>query len=113
MSSALLPDKIRPVIIDFLNDKKKEAGEKYNNILPLINFENRQCGFQATKIIMKEGGVINSAYCRHPIKILIVTMKQQIFGNSISAPSKIKWTLLLAALHALNFLIPIKVGLEI
>ena len=70
MSSALLPDKIRPVIIDFLNDKKKEAGEKYNNILPLINFENRQCGFQATKIIMKEGGVINSAYCRHPIKIL-------------------------------------------
>ena len=70
MSSALLPDKIRPVIIDFLNDKKKEAGEKYNNILPLINFENRQCGFQATKIIMKEGGVINSAYCRHQIKIL-------------------------------------------
>ena len=49
---------------------KKEAGEKYNNILPLINFENRQCGFQATKIIMKEGGVIKSAYCRHPIKIL-------------------------------------------
>ena len=70
MSSALLPDKIRPVIIDFLNGKKNEAGEKYNKILPLINFENRQCGFQATKIIMKEGGVINSAYCRHPIKIL-------------------------------------------
>ena len=69
MSSALLPDKIRPVIIDFLNDKKA-AGEKYNNILPLINFENRQCGFQATKIIMKEGGVINSAFCRHPIKML-------------------------------------------
>mgnify|MGYP001162150845 CR=1 FL=1 len=70
MSSALLPEKIRPVIIDFLDGKKNEAGEKYNKILPLINFENRQCGFQATKIIMKEGGVIKSAYCRHPIKIL-------------------------------------------
>ncbi len=70
MSSALLPEKIRPVIVDFLSDKKKEAGDKYNHILPLINFENRQCGFQATKIIMKEGGVIKSSFCRHPIKLL-------------------------------------------
>ena len=70
MSSALLPDKIRPVIIDFLEGKIDSAEEKYNNILPLINFENKQCGFQATKIAMKEGGVIKSAFCRHPIKIL-------------------------------------------
>ena len=70
MSSALLPDKIRPVIIDFLEGKIDNAEEKYNNILPLINFENKQCGFQATKIAMKEGGVIKSAFCRHPIKIL-------------------------------------------
>jgi len=33
MSSALLPEKIRPVIIDFLDGKKNEAGEKYNKIL--------------------------------------------------------------------------------
>ena len=70
MSSALLPDKIRPVLIDFLEGKIDSAEEKYNNILPLINFENKQCGFQATKIAMKEGGVIKSAFCRHPIKIL-------------------------------------------
>jgi len=70
MSSALLPDKIRPVIIDFLNGDKQNAGKKYNDILPLINFENRQCGFQATKVIMKEGGVIKSDFCRHPIKLL-------------------------------------------
>ena len=70
MSSALLPDKIRPVVIDFLEGKIDSAEEKYNNILPLINFENKQCGFQATKIAMKEGGVIKSAFCRHPIKIL-------------------------------------------
>ena len=70
MSSALLPDKIRPVVIDFLEGKIDSAEEKYNDILPLINFENKQCGFQATKIAMKEGGVIKSAFCRHPIKIL-------------------------------------------
>ncbi len=70
MSSALLPDKIRPVVMDFLDGKIDSAVEKYNNILPLINFEHKQCGFQATKIAMKEGGVIKSAFCRHPIKIL-------------------------------------------
>ena len=58
MSSALLPEKIAPVIDHFLNNEKDKAEEIYNNILPLINFENRQCGFRATKTVMKEGGVI-------------------------------------------------------
>ena len=47
-----------------------QSEEKYNNILPLINFENRQCGFRAAKVIMKEGGVIKSDFCRHPIPSL-------------------------------------------
>ena len=67
MSSAMLPDLIRPVVLDFLDGKVEEAESKYNQILPLINYENRQCGFRAAKIIMKEGGVIKSDYCRHPI----------------------------------------------
>ena len=70
MSSALLPEKIAPVIDHFWNDQKEKAEEIYNNILPLINFENRQCGFRATKTVMKEGGVIKSDFCRDPIKPL-------------------------------------------
>ncbi len=70
MSSALLPEKIAPVIDQFLNNEKDKAEETYNNILPLINFENRQCGFRATKTVMKEGGVIKSDFCRDPIKPL-------------------------------------------
>ena len=70
MSSALLPEKINPVIDHFWNNQKEKAEEIYNNILPLINFENRQCGFRATKTVMKEGGVINSDFCRDPIKPL-------------------------------------------
>jgi 2-keto-3-deoxy-L-arabinonate dehydratase len=35
--------------------------------LPLINYENRQCGLIAAKILMKEGGVITSEACRHPV----------------------------------------------
>ena len=70
MSSALLPEKIAPVIDHFWNNEKDKAEKIYNHILPLINFENRQCGFRATKTVMKEGGVIKSDFCRDPIKPL-------------------------------------------
>jgi 2-keto-3-deoxy-L-arabinonate dehydratase len=67
MSSAMIPDLIRPIVLDFLDGKIDMAENKYNEILPLINYENRQCGFRAAKAIMKEGGVIKSDFCRHPI----------------------------------------------
>ena len=67
MSSAMIPDLIRPIVLDFLDRKIDMAENKYNEILPLINYENRQCGFRAAKAIMKEGGVIKSDFCRHPI----------------------------------------------
>ena len=70
MSSAMYPDLIRPVVLDFLDGKIDEAEKQYDNILPLINYENRQCGFRGTKVIMKEGGVIKSDFCRHPIPSL-------------------------------------------
>ena len=76
MSSALLPEKIGPVIYNYLENKTEEAEIKYNNILPLINFENRQCGFRAAKTIMKEGKVIVSDFCRHPIKSLDTPTKK-------------------------------------
>lgn len=78
MSSALLPDKIRKVVKAYLNNNLEEAENIYNHILPLINFENRQCGFRATKTIMKEGGVINSDFCRHPIKPLDQSTKKNL-----------------------------------
>ena len=80
MSSALLPEKIAPVIEYYLNDQKEKAEETYNHILPLINFENRQCGFRGTKTVMKEGGVIKSDFCRHPIKPLDEDTKKLLFS---------------------------------
>ena len=70
MSSAMIPDLIRPIVTDFLDGEIDKAETQYNNILPLINYENRQCGFRAAKVIMKEGGVIGSDFCRHPIPSL-------------------------------------------
>ena len=70
MSSAMLPDLIGPLVKSYIIGNKKEAENEYNRVLPLINYENRQCGFRATKTIFKEGGVIKSDVCRHPIPSL-------------------------------------------
>ena len=70
MSSAMLPDLIGPLVKNFIKGNKKEAENEYNRVLPLINYENRQCGFRATKTVFKEGGVIKSDVCRHPIPSL-------------------------------------------
>ena len=70
MPSALLPDLIGPVVRDFQAGRRKEAAEAYARILPLINYENRQCGLRATKTVMAEGGVIKSDAVRHPLEPL-------------------------------------------
>ena len=46
MASALLPDLIRPVVIAYLEGRREEAAKLYARILPLINYENRQCGLR-------------------------------------------------------------------
>ena len=70
MSSALLPDLIRPVLTHHRAGRRGEAAAAYARILPLINFENRQCGLRAAKAVMKEGGVIGSDHVRHPLQPL-------------------------------------------
>ena len=70
MPSALLPDLIKPVFEHHRAGRRKEAAAAYARILPLINFENRQCGLRATKTVMAEGGVIASDAVRHPLESL-------------------------------------------
>ena len=70
MSSALLPDLIKPVVEHHRAGRRKEAAEHYARILPLINYENRQCGQRAAKTVMAEGGVIKSDAVRHPLEPL-------------------------------------------
>ncbi len=67
MTSALIPDLIRPAITQHLGGDREAAKAAYARVLPAINHENRQCGFRAAKEAMVEGGVIRSAFCRHPI----------------------------------------------
>ena len=66
MPSALLPGLIGPVVTDYLADRIDEANAAYARILPLINYENRQCNLRAAKAVMMAGGVIASDAVRHP-----------------------------------------------
>ena len=66
MPSALLPDLIGPVVTDYLAGRIDEANAAYARILPLINYENRQCNLRAAKAVMMAGGVIASDAVRHP-----------------------------------------------
>jgi dihydrodipicolinate synthase/N-acetylneuraminate lyase len=70
MPSALLPDLIKPVFQHYRAGKRAEAAAAFARILPLINYENKQCGLQATKIAMAAGGVIKSDAVRHPLQSL-------------------------------------------
>lgn len=67
MTSGLFPDRIKPVLTHHAAGRRDEATAAYAEVLPVINHENRQCGFRATKAAMVEGGVIASDFCRHPI----------------------------------------------
>jgi len=70
MPSALLPDLIKDVVEHHRAGRRNEAAAVYARILPLVNFENRQCGLRAAKTVMAEGGVIRSDAVRHPLEPL-------------------------------------------
>ena len=78
MTSALIPDQIRPAIAAHLSGDRDGAMAAYARVLPAINHENRQCGFRATKEAMAEGGVISSARCRHPTPPLPDAARKQL-----------------------------------
>ena len=66
MTSGGYPDGLRPIVDAYLGGRREDAFAEYQRWLPLINFENRQCGLLACKALMKEGGVIACEAPRHP-----------------------------------------------
>ena len=70
MPSALIPDLIRPVLGHHVIGEREKAAMEYARVLPVINFENRQCGLRAAKAAMRAGGVIKSDAVRHPLQPL-------------------------------------------
>jgi 2-keto-3-deoxy-L-arabinonate dehydratase len=67
MTGAGYPDGIRTIVDAHLAGDREAAAAAYARWLPLINYENRQCGLIAAKVLMEEGGVIRSGMTRHPV----------------------------------------------
>src|SRR5260370_12159997 len=53
MTGGGYPDGIRQIIDPYFAGRREEALAAYARWLPLINYENRQCGLQACKSLMK------------------------------------------------------------
>jgi 2-keto-3-deoxy-L-arabinonate dehydratase len=70
MTGGGYPDGIRQIMDPFFAGRRDEAMQAYARWLPLINYENRQCGLSACKVLMREGGVIKSDAVRHPLQPL-------------------------------------------
>nr|WP_309491438.1 dihydrodipicolinate synthase family protein [Trinickia mobilis] len=92
MPSALLPDLIRPVFDAHRAGERDKARAGYARILPLINYENRQCGLRAAKTVMKEGGVIKSDAVRHPLEALAPATRAELLELAREAnPLALRW----------------------
>ncbi len=66
MPSSMLPDVLGRIVSLYASGQRDQAVALYERHLPLINFENRQCGLHAAKVLMKEGGIIAHDTTRHP-----------------------------------------------
>jgi 4-hydroxy-tetrahydrodipicolinate synthase len=67
MPSAVQPDLLGPIVHWYLAGDRDRAVGLYERSLPLIHYENRQCGLRATKVLMQEGGVIACDRTRQPL----------------------------------------------
>jgi 2-keto-3-deoxy-L-arabinonate dehydratase len=69
MTGGGYPDGIRQIMDPWQAGDRPATMAAYARWLPLINYENRQTGLSAAKILMKEGGIIRSAALRHPLTL--------------------------------------------
>jgi len=66
MSSAVVPEVLAEVVARYHAGDRAGAVAEWERVLPLIHYENRQCGLAAAKVVLAEGGVIGSARTRAP-----------------------------------------------
>lgn len=67
MCSSMVPAELGRIVRAYLAGDRERATADWERMLPLIHFENRQCGLRAQKILLAEGGVIDSERTRAPI----------------------------------------------
>jgi 2-keto-3-deoxy-L-arabinonate dehydratase len=67
MPSSMVPFELGRIVRRYFSGDRAGAAAAWEDLLPLIHFENRQCGLRAQKILLAEGGVIGSERTRAPL----------------------------------------------
>jgi len=66
MPSSMVPAELGQIVRRYRSGDRDGAVSAWEDLLPLIHFENRQCGLRAQKILLAEGGIIASERTRAP-----------------------------------------------
>ena len=66
MPSSTVPAELGQIVRRYRSGDRDGAAGAWEALLPLIHFENRQCGLRAQKILLAEGGIIASDRTRAP-----------------------------------------------
>jgi 4-hydroxy-tetrahydrodipicolinate synthase len=67
MPSSMVPGELGEIVRRYLAGDRPGAARAWEGLLPLIHFENRQCGLRAQKILLAEGGIVASERTRAPL----------------------------------------------
>jgi 4-hydroxy-tetrahydrodipicolinate synthase len=68
MPSSMVPGEIGAIVRRYLAGDRAGAVPAWEALLPLIHFENRQCGLRAQKILLRESAIIGCDRTRAPLR---------------------------------------------
>src|SRR5260370_34664719 len=60
MPSSMVPAELGQIVRRYLSGDRADAVHAYEDLLPLIHFDNRPCGLPAQKILLAEGRIVPS-----------------------------------------------------
>jgi 2-keto-3-deoxy-L-arabinonate dehydratase len=87
MTGGAYPDGIREIVDAYRAGNREQSFAAYQRWLPLINYENRQCGLLACKALMKAGRVIDCDAPRHPFPNLHPATRDGLITLGLQAPA--------------------------
>jgi 4-hydroxy-tetrahydrodipicolinate synthase len=67
MPSSMVAGELGGIVRRYFSGDRAGAAGAWEDLLPLIHFENRQCGLRAQKILLAEGGIVGSERTRAPL----------------------------------------------
>ncbi len=67
MPSSSVPDVLSAVVRAYHAGDRETALTLWEQYLPLIHYENRQCGLRAAKVLLHEAGIITGEATRRPL----------------------------------------------